>query len=79
MNWEKFEKGTKIRKDFEFENFKEAISFVNKVGDLAEEANHHPDILIHDYKKVTIMLTTHDEKAVTQKDFKLAEKIDEIE
>lgn len=67
-----------IHKDFEFENFSQALNFVNKVGDLAEQANHHPDILLHDYKKVEIKLTTHDKGRVTDKDTSLARKIDGI-
>lgn len=78
MNWEKINAGTKLKKEFKFSNFKEALSFVNKVGEAAEEANHHPDILIHDYRKVTIFLTTHDSNGITEKDTTLAQKIDQI-
>ncbi|XOU94952.1 MAG: 4a-hydroxytetrahydrobiopterin dehydratase [Candidatus Kerfeldbacteria bacterium] len=73
-NWK--EKKGKIGKEFGFNNFKEAISFVNKVGDLAEEAGHHPDILIFDYKNVIITLTSHDVRKVTDRDIDLAKKID---
>lgn len=45
--------------EFEFSNYTEAIKFVNKILPLAEEYNHHPDILIHSYKKVKIMMHTH--------------------
>ena len=67
-----------ITKEFIFDDFAQALAFVNKVGVLAESANHHPDILIHDYKKVTITLTTHSEGKVTDKDTNLAEKIDSL-
>ncbi len=67
-----------ITKEFIFDNFAKALAFVNKVGALAESADHHPDISIHDYKKVTITLTTHSEGKVTDKDTSLAKKIDSL-
>ncbi len=76
MNWEI--KNNSLTKEFEFTNFKSAILFVNKVLPLAEEQNHHPDILIHSYKKVKIMIYTHSENKITKKDYSLAEKIDKI-
>jgi len=66
-----------IKKTFEFDNFLESIEFVNKIAPIAEEMNHHPDIEIN-YSKVIIVLTTHDEKGVTEKDIILAKKIDNI-
>ena len=76
MDWEI--KGKSLVKEFEFANFSEAVKFVNKILPLAEEANHHPDLLIHSYKKVKIILYTHDEDKVTDKDYLLAKKIDAI-
>ncbi|MDA1317211.1 MAG: 4a-hydroxytetrahydrobiopterin dehydratase [bacterium] len=67
-----------ITKEFSFNNFTGALEFVNKIGALAESANHHPDILMHDYKKVTVTLTTHDVGKVTDKDTTLAKKIDSL-
>ena len=75
-NWK--EKKGKIGKEFSFNNFKEAIFFVNKIADLSEEAGHHPDILIFDYKNVIITLTSHDARKVTERDTNLAKKIDEL-
>ena len=72
-----FEK-RQIGKEFKFKDFVEALSFVNKVGTFAEEMNHHPDILLHSWNKVKITVSTHSEGGVTQKDFKLAEKIESI-
>lgn len=66
-----------IFKEFEFPNFREAIEFVQKVGDEAQRQNHHPDILIK-YNKVTLTLTTHDENGLTYKDFKLAKIIEQM-
>lgn len=76
MEWSK--NGNKIEKEFTFENFVKAVEFVNRILPIAEEADHHPDILIHSYKKVKISLTTHEEGKVTQKDWDLAKKIDQI-
>jgi 4a-hydroxytetrahydrobiopterin dehydratase len=67
-----------LTKEFEFNNFTEAIQFVNNILPLAEQMNHHPDILIHSYKKVKIMLYTHSEKKITEKDHSLAKKIDQL-
>ncbi len=76
MSW-KIE-GKSIAKEFEFANFSNAVEFVNKITLLAEKVNHHPDILIHKYKKVKIMLYTHAEDKITERDYSLAEQIDEI-
>ena len=68
-------KGKAIVKTFILPSFKEAISFVTKVADLAEAANHHPDILIQ-YNKVTLTLSTGSEGGVTEHDINLASKIE---
>ncbi|GIW67058.1 MAG: putative pterin-4-alpha-carbinolamine dehydratase [Candidatus Parcubacteria bacterium] len=67
----------KIRKKFEFKNFKEAMKFVNKVAEIAEEEGHHPDIHIF-YNKVEIELWTHAINGLHKNDFILAAKIDKI-
>ncbi len=66
-----------IQKTFTFNNFAQALAFVNTIGEVAEKADHHPTITMHDYKKVTISLTTHSEGKVTQKDHDLAKQIEE--
>jgi 4a-hydroxytetrahydrobiopterin dehydratase len=58
-------------KTFKFKDFRAALHFVNRVGDVAEEANHHPDIDIR-YNRVRLSLTTHDAGGLTGKDFDLA-------
>jgi 4a-hydroxytetrahydrobiopterin dehydratase len=65
-----------IKKDYQFPSFPKAIKFVNKVAEISEEADHHPDILIS-FRKVTLSLSTHDERGITQKDFRLAEQLQE--
>lgn len=71
-----FEGGALVRY-FEFDSFAESIKFVNKVAELSEKHNHHPDILII-YKTVRINIITHSENALTEKDFELAKDIDQI-
>ena len=66
--------GAEIRRTFAFADFAAALAFVNRVGALAEAANHHPDIDIR-YSKVTLVLSTHDAGGLTARDFALAEKI----
>ena len=69
--------GSEIVKEFEFENFRQAMEFVQKIGEEAQRENHHPDILIR-YNKVTLTLTTHDEACLTYKDFKMAKIIEQL-
>ena len=64
-----------LKKEFLLDDFVEALHFVNKVGDLAEEADHHPDILVR-YNRVTFFLTTHSAGGITEADFDLAGQID---
>ncbi len=69
--------GAAIERKFEFADFKQAMAFVNRIADAAEQANHHPDISVS-YNKVTLMLTSHDSGGVTQRDIRMAERINEI-
>lgn len=64
-------------KEFTFPDFKTALLFVNKVGDISEEVNHHPGINLS-WGKVVITLTTHKSNSITDKDRDLANKIDNI-
>ena len=68
----------RIQRKFIFKNFQEALDFVNKVGKLAESEDHHPDIFIHNYKKVDITLSTHAIGGLSINDFILAAKINQI-
>ena len=67
-----------IQKEYELKNFTEALGFVTKVGVTAEKAAHHPDVLLHSWNKVKITVSTHDAGGITDKDFDLAGKIDEL-
>ena len=69
--------GSTIVKDFSFGDFKQAMIFVNRVAEVAEKHDHHPDIVIS-YNKVRISLTTHSEKGLTSKDFEVAGDIDKL-
>jgi 4a-hydroxytetrahydrobiopterin dehydratase len=62
---------------FQFENFVEAMKFVNRIAAAAEAANHHPDIAIS-YNKVTLALVSHDSGGVTQRDIRMAGTINEV-
>lgn len=70
--------GKKIEQVFTHKNFLEAISFVNKVAAIAEEDQHHPDVMIQ-YNKVTISLSTHSVNGLSRNDFIVAAKIDGLE
>jgi len=67
--------GDMIKKTVEFPKFRDSIVFVNRLATLADDAGHHPDIDIR-YNKVIVGLTTHDAGGLTEKDTKMAAKID---
>lgn len=67
----------KLRKEYVFTNFTEAMAFVHKVARVAERENHHPDIHIY-YNKVIVEFWTHATRNVTEKDFDLVKKIDQL-
>ena len=72
------EKDNKLHRKFKFENFREAVAFMNKVAAVAEEMNHHPKIH-NTYNKVELWLSTHDSgDVVTELDRSFAEQVDEI-
>ena len=69
--------GNQLRCTRKFQDFIEAIAFVNKLVEPSEAAAHHPDIEIS-YNKVTVNLTTHDAGGLTEKDFALAQQISQL-
>jgi 4a-hydroxytetrahydrobiopterin dehydratase len=75
--WER--DGDSITRDYKLADFAQALDFTNRVGGLAEELNHHPDILIHGWNKVRLTLSTHSEGGLTAADFALAELIDAVD
>lgn len=77
-NWQLVEdKVMKINREFRFRNFKESMTFVNRVAILAEEEGHHPDIYIF-YNKVRLELFTHAAGGLSENDFIMAAKINQI-
>ena len=75
LGWER--RGDLISRMFKFADFKEAMAFVNNVADVAEELDHHPDILIS-YNAVQLSVFTHSQGGLTAKDFKLAGKVNQL-
>ena len=73
--WER--DGDSIRREFKFEDFVGSVDFVNRITPAAEEMNHHPDLAIS-WNKVTVSLSTHSQGGITENDFQLAGRIDEL-
>jgi 4a-hydroxytetrahydrobiopterin dehydratase len=72
------EEDAALARDLTFKDFAEAMSFVNRVAEAAEAANHHPDILVHGWNNVRLTLSTHTEGRVTDADHRLAATIDAL-
>ena len=68
--------GDEIVRELKFEDFAAAMAFVNRVAELAEQANHHPDILVHRWNRVRLSLTNHSAGGLTDADFEMARAID---
>lgn len=66
-----------LEKAYSFKNFKEALAFVNAIGEVAEQEGHHPDLMLS-WGRVTVQLWTHIAKGMTENDFVLAAKIDAL-
>ncbi|NCN52304.1 4a-hydroxytetrahydrobiopterin dehydratase [Candidatus Parcubacteria bacterium] len=75
-DWSVSEDTKTISRSYTFADFKEALAFVNRVGEIAESEGHHPDIHLTDYKNVRIDLSTHAILGLSNNDFILAAKID---
>lgn len=67
--------GGSLQRTFAFDDFVGSVAFVNRVAELAEAQQHHPDIMIR-YNKVTLTVSTHDAGGITEKDFALARETD---
>ena len=74
-NWKVIKGDKAIERDFEFKNFKEALAFVNEVGEFAESEGHHPDVFMHNWRMVRLTLTTHAVGGLSLNDFIMASKI----
>ncbi len=73
--WQLGDDSTIVR-EWRLADFAAAIAFVERVAELAEAANHHPDILVHGWNKVRLTLSTHSQGGLTEADFLLASQID---
>ena len=73
--WER--DGDAIRRQFELDDFKGSVDFVNRLTAEAEGMNHHPDLEIS-WNKVTVSITTHSEGGLTENDFELAARISRL-
>ena len=67
-----------IAREWAFADFRAAIDFVERVAEVAESANHHPDILVHGWNKVRLELSTHSEGGITEADLALAGSLDQL-
>lgn len=70
--------GKRITKEFKFKNFEKAMKFVNKIAEIAEGENHHPDFKLHDWNRVTVETWTHAIGGLSENDFILAAKINRV-
>ena len=70
--------GDQLVADLECESFAAAIDLVNRIAEQAERADHHPDILLHGYRRLRITLTTHAAGGLTARDFALARTLDSL-
>jgi 4a-hydroxytetrahydrobiopterin dehydratase len=75
--WER--EGDEIVREWRFDDFSEALAFVNRVGEVAEDANHHPDIFLHGWNKVKLSLTNHSAGGLTEMDFAMAARFDDAQ
>jgi len=77
-NWRLTHDGSRIRRDWQMQNFLAGIDFFAKVAQLAESERHHPDLHLEDYRRVWIELWTHAIGGLSENDFILAAKIDRL-
>ncbi len=76
--WSYDSENARIERTFVRKNFLDAVSFIQQVAPLAEARDHHPDILLSEYKNVKVMLSTHSAGGITENDFDLARAIDQL-
>jgi 4a-hydroxytetrahydrobiopterin dehydratase len=67
----------RLRSQFQTLNFSNGVTFVSQIGKIADELNHHPDVLLT-YPRVTIDIYTHDVEGITEFDFELAKRISSL-
>lgn len=77
-DWKLSDQGDEISRDWQRSDFKDALAFVERIGELAETEQHHPDLHLTSYRKVRVVLKTHAIGGLSENDFILAAKIDEL-
>ena len=77
LPWER--EGDEIVREWRFDDFAEAVAFINRVAAVAEAANHHPDIFLHGWNKVKLSLTNHSAGGLTEMDFTMAERFESVD
>lgn len=75
-NWSEVD--GKLARIFTCQNFTAALTLVNKIGSIAEQLQHHPDIAVQNYNEVVVTTITHEANAITEKDYELAQKINSL-
>jgi len=78
-NWQLADDGKMIRRKYKFKDFASALAFLQKVGDVAEAEQHHPDLHLTGYRHAAVELTTHAIGGLSENDFVLAAKIDQVQ
>jgi 4a-hydroxytetrahydrobiopterin dehydratase len=76
--WRLTHEGARIRRDWTFKNFRDAIKFLNNVGAIAEREQHHPDLHLEGYRNAGVEIYTHAIGGLSENDFILAAKIDQF-
>jgi len=77
-SWKLIGEGKRIRREWRVKDFKTALDFFRRIGEVAENEGHHPDLHLVEYRSVAIEIWTHAVKGLTENDFILAAKIDEV-
>lgn len=77
-DWEVADDESGISRSYSFDDFAGALTFVNRVGELAEQQNHHPDIAFG-WGRAEVSFTSHDSGGLTERDIEMAAKVDQIE
>ena len=77
-DWNLEDNGKSVMKIFEFKDFSQAVSFINRISEIAEREQHHPNLRLYNYNKLEVNLSTHSLNGLTEKDFTLAMKIEEL-
>ena len=78
QHWRLIAQGQRIRRDWKMKNFRSGMDFLNRVAELAEAQGHHPDLHLEGYREVSIVIWTHAVGGLTEHDFALAAKIDQL-